>query len=106
MVTVLKKQDNGAAIYKVQGLLFEEAGRCNGRLLLARQLDLIDEQIRLDGESPAGACALAAVTAFRCELSRSLLRKDVMQRQIKVMQLEPAVTALVAELRRIVANSY
>jgi len=104
MVTVLKRQDNGAATYKVQGLLFEEAGRCNGRLLLARQLDLIDEQLRLDGESPARA-ALAAVAVFRCELSRSFLRKDVLQRQIRVMQLEPAVAALVAELRRMVGHS-
>ncbi len=70
-ITVLKRQDNGDALYKVQSLLYEEVGRCNRRVLLARQLDLIDEQLRLDGESPAGACALPAVVAFRCELSGS-----------------------------------
>ncbi len=106
MITVLKRQDNSVALYKVQGRLFEEARRCNGRVLLARQLDLIVEQLRLDGKSTVIVGVLAAVAAFRGELSRTVLRKDVLQRHIKVMQLEPAVATLVAELRRMVGNSY
>lgn len=105
-MTLLKRHGNGAGLHKVQGLLFQEAGRCNGRVLLATQLDLIEELLLAGNESPAVVGALEAVAAFRGELSRPLLRKDILQRLIKAIQLVRGVVPLVAELRHMVANSY
>jgi len=106
MNTVLKKMDNGVTLHKVQGLLFKEPGRCYSRVLMATQLVLIEEFLSAGNESLACVGALEAVAAFRGELSRSLLRKDVLQRLIKVMQLVPGVVPGVTELRQMVANSY
>jgi hypothetical protein len=109
MSSFLKNHDRSSHLGWQQKVWTLDAVRNEQRVCLSRDLDQIQDILMAQQGVPDDACikmALVAVSAFRAELTRPLIRKDVLQQLLKTIRLVSAASPLVAEVRQKVARVY